>query len=641
MNNNFKKKAAALVVATTMATSIGLNLEDVSASEKKSSGLIPEENELEFSYTSEEFEDKEEAKEWLEEVTEKLDDEYEIVSSEIIEIEDQVISTEEKQINETFKTEEEAIKMKEEIEKQDVEDVNLTIEKNTYEETITINETFKTEEEALDFITKYKQENNIDLETETIYSNWISSGKIKVTELSGLTEAERDQKAQQIKTEIEKDNTDIVRYEVFVEKTSTTENVYIKDNITNDTKQFNTIEDANKYIKDLKLSETDNIKIEVTGPIKKEELVSSNSFKIEEKFDTNAQVEEFLNKLKEQGYILENIKTSTIKVNETIKVPTENIIVNNSNKLDSANKYEVKANYVMIKQSSGKVAVWTPEQLTEKEQTSFKNAWLNGNYDPSVGNDFEFYFISGEGDKDLSYIGKQWGVYNFKLSDDKIIMTCDKDRISHLNYGTIQQEYKEQIIEKDKILVEGNKIQKVYKDIYEVSYEKKEKIFEKVPRYGAIINKEKFTRDQKYNVTGEGLVERSTWTLKGNYKENEIDSVYIVELTAYDKDLIIEDYDKDEENVKDPSITNDKDEVNIKDPSTTNDKNEDSIKDPSTTNDKDEDSIKTSQAKENAEKYADDTPKTGDDSNLELALASMAASTALAGVALQRKRKKN
>ena len=56
MNNNFKKKAAALAVATTMATSIGLNLEDVSASEKKSSGLIPEENELEFSYTSEEFE---------------------------------------------------------------------------------------------------------------------------------------------------------------------------------------------------------------------------------------------------------------------------------------------------------------------------------------------------------------------------------------------------------------------------------------------------------------------------------------------------------------------------------------------------------------------------------------------------------
>ena len=590
MNNNFKKKAAAIAVATTMTASIGLNADKVSATEKTPVEKVTKEKEAEFSYTSENFTEKEEAEKWLDETKQKLEGNYDIISEEIIEVENQIISTEEKQINETFKTEEEAMKKKEEIEKQDVEDVNLTIKKDTYEDTITIDETFETEEEALNFIAKRKQEYNIDLEAEKIYSNWISSGKIKVTELSGLTEEERDNKAQQIKAEIEKDNTDTVRYEVLVEKTSTTENVYIKDNITNDTKQFNTIEEANNYIKNLKLSETDNIKIEVTGPIKKEELVSSSTTKIEEKFDTNAQVEEFLNKLKEQGYTFENIKISTIKVNETIKVPTGNVVVNNSNKLDSANKYEVEANYVMIKQSSGKVAIWTPEQLTEKEQNSFKNAWLNGNYDPSVGNDFEFYFISGEGEKDLSYIGKQWGIYNFKTNDDKIIMTCDKDRISHLNYGNIEKEYEEQMVEKEKLLLEGNKIQKIYKDIFEVSYEKTEKIFEDVPRYGAIIHKEKFTRDQKYNVNGEGLVERSIWNLTGNYKENIRGSLYFALLKANEKNLTIDDYNQNQESKVE---------------------------------------------------YADNTPKTGDDSNVELALASMAASTALAGVALQRKRKKN
>ena len=593
MNNNFKKKAAAIAVATTMTASIGLNADKVLAADKISSEKVTKEKETEFSYTSDNFTEKEETEKWLDETKQKLESNYDIISEEIIEVENQIISTEEKQINETFETEEEAIKMKEEIEKQDVKDVNLTIKKDTYEDAITINETFKTEEEALNFIAKYKQEYNIDLEIEKIYSNWISSGKIKVTELNGLTEEERDKTAEQIKNEIEKDNTDIVRYEVFVEKTSAIENVYVKDNVTNDTKKFNTIEEANAYIKNLKLSEAENIKIEITGPTKKEELVNSTTTKIEEKFDTNDQVEEFLNKLKEEGYILENIKTSTIKVNENVKVPTGNVVVNSSNKLDSANKYEVEANYVMIKQSSGKVAIWTPEQLTEKEQNTFKQEWLDGNYDPSVGNDFEFYFISGEGEKDLSYIGKQWGIYNFKISNDKIIMTCDKDRISHLNYGTIEKEYKDQIVEKEKLLLEGNKTQEIYKDIFEVSYEKIEKIFEEVTTYGAIINKEKFTRDKKHNVNGQGLVERSIWNLTGNYKENIRGSLYFALLRANEKDFVIDDYNQNKEN------------------------------------------------KESVEKYIDDTPKTDDDSNLELALASMTASAALAGVALQRKRKKN
>ena len=145
MNNNFKKKAAALAVATTMATSIGLNADRVSAAEKTPSEKVTKEKEAEFSYTSDNFTEKEEAEKWLDETKQKLEGNYDIISEEIIEVENQIISTEEKQINETFETEEEAIKMKEEIEKQDVEDVNLTIKKDTYEDTITIDETVETE----------------------------------------------------------------------------------------------------------------------------------------------------------------------------------------------------------------------------------------------------------------------------------------------------------------------------------------------------------------------------------------------------------------------------------------------------------------------------------------------------------------
>lgn len=536
MEKTKRKKVAAIATAGVMAASIGAyNIEEVSATglnDAKNTNQTLEE--AEFSYSTEMSEDKGKVKEWLDEKEEKLKDEYEITNKEIIEVENQVISTEKVDVNETFDTKEDANQRKEELENKDIENADLSIE---YKEAtkIDVNETFETKEAALAYIKKYKDKYSVSLSVSEIYSNWVSEGTIKVKELSGFTEEERDKEVDKIINEIQNSSNDTVRYEVSVTKTSNTEKVYIKDNVTNETKVFTSLEDANEFIKNLKLKENDNIKIEVNGPVKSEELVSSKTSKIEETFSSQEEVTTFLNKLKEEGYLLENINTEKVIVTETIKKPTGNVIVNSSSKLDSNNKYEVEANYIMIKQASGNAVIWTKKEMTKEEQKSFKEAWLKGNYDGSINKDFNFHFIFGEGEKDLSYIGNQWGTYNISVKDDKIQMTCDKGKISHLNYGTIEKEYTEEKIEKEKYNLSGDKTMNTYKDVFSVDYKIAEKIFEDQTTYGAIINKETFKRDKDYNVTGFYEENKELWILKGTYIKNNRGSLYYGLIEAKEK----------------------------------------------------------------------------------------------------------
>ena len=597
-----KKKLAALSVAGTMAASaVGFGVAEVYADETTPEGIKTEE-ETDYSYTSEMTTDKEEVENWLEEKENILKDDYEITEKKIVEVENQVISTEEKEINESFDTEESAKERKDEIEKGDIKDSTLSIEKKPAV-TEEVNETFDTEKEALEFAKEYKEKYNSDLSVSEIYSNWVSNGTIKVKELSGLTEEERDKEIEKITKEIENSNTDVVRYEVSITKTSKTEKVYIKDNVTNETKVFNSLEEANNFIDTLKLSENENIKVEITGPTANKVLVGSETSKIEEVFASEEELNEYIKQLEEQGYTLSDITKKEVVTQETEKVPTGKVVVKNSQKLNSSSKYEVTANYIMIKQASGNIAIWTKDELTTEEQESFKDSWFAGNYDGSIKKDVNVYFIFGEGEKDLSYIGNGWGSYNISTKEDKIIMTCDSDRISHLNYGNFEQEYTEKKVDVTKYAVSGNKTMNNYKDEYSVDYKKTEKVYEDQTTYGAVINKEEFTRDKKYQVNGSYELEKEVWILSGKYIQNNRCSLFYGLIKAKDKDI------------EDPVIENDDKTVT-------------------------EDPVIENVDKKVREDIKDENPKTGDDNNLALPLSMAGASLLGAGIALGRSRKR-
>lgn len=586
-----KKRLAALSVAGTMvASGVGFATTEVNADEMETEGTKVEQ-ESDYSYTSEVTTDKSEVENRLDEKENALKDNYEITAKEVIEIENQVISTEKVKVNESFDTEKAANKKKEEIEKGDIESSNLSVEKKDAI-VVNVDETFDTEEKALEFLKEYKEKYNVDLTVSEIYSDWVSNGTIKVKELFGLSEEERDKEVEEITKEIESSNTDTIRYEVSITKTSKTEKVYVKDNVTNETKVFDSLEKANDFIDGLKLSENENIKIEINGPKLNKVLTSSETFEIEDVFNSEEELNVCIEKLESEGYVLSDITKKEVIVKETEKVPTGKVIVSDSTKLDSSSKYEVLGNYIMIKQASGNIAVWTKEEMTKEEQESFKESWFKGNYDPSIGKDVNVYFIFGEGEKGLSYIGNGWGTYNISAKDNKIIMTCDSKKISHLNYGNFEQEYIEKENDVTKYMVSGNKTMNNYKDEYLVDYKKTEKMFEDKVTYGAVINKETLTRDVEYNAKGSYEQEQEVWNLKGEYIKNNRGSLFYGLIKANDKEL------NNDQNI----------DENVND---------------------------------NSDKQLNDNnPKTGDEKNLAIPLAMAGAALAGAGVTIGRSRKR-
>ena len=273
-------------------------------------------------------------------------------------------------------------------------------------------------------------------------------------------------------------------------------------------------------------------------------------------------------------------------------------MIQNLLKLDSSSKYEVNGNYIMIKQASGSIAIWTNDELTKEEQESFMKSWFAGNYDNSIKSNVKVYFIFGEGKKDLSYIGNGWGTYNISTKDDKIIMTCNSDKISHLNYGKFEQEYTEKKVDVTKYLVSGNKVMNKYKDEYLVEYKKTEKSFEDKTTHGAIINKNELVRDKKYQVSNLYSLERESWILSGTYIQINRDSLFYGIINVKEKEL------------EDPVIDND---------------------------DKDKTEVVSK-----TEVKKSEAPKTGDDSSLELyagaAALALAGAIGAAGIARTRKR---
>lgn len=543
MKKELKKKIGVFATAGIMSVSVtAYNAEIVNATEDKDIKNI-EENQLQSKNV---FSTKEEALKWILEEKEKLKNNYEITKEEIIALPDQIIGTEKIVVNESFNTEEEARKMKDKLEKNDIVSSNLKIEKKE-QEVITINEEFFTKEEAQNFIENYMNKYGVKLNLEELFSEWELVENIHVATLSDLTKEQRNEKIESLRKEHEI-NSDTLKYILKVDPTEQIETVYIKDKITNEQESFKTKEEAQNFIKELLLKEDENITIEVKEPVLNNKLINSTTDKINKEFNTLEELNKYIDELEKNEYVLTEIRKEQKEQEENIKVPTGNVIVNDSTKLGSNNYYEVKANYIMLKQASGKVAIWTKNELTKQEQEAFKESWFNLNADGSVTENYQVYFIHGEGEKDLSYIGKQWKTYNITEKNGIIKMTCDKENISHLNYGTYEKEYQIEQQKTFKYILTGNKTKNTYEKEYVVDYKIVEKLYEDKITYGAIITKNKHERNVSYNVTGMYKNNEEVYLLNGEYEKNIRGNLYMALLDVKSK----EDLNKEETTMEKP-----------------------------------------------------------------------------------------
>lgn len=190
--------------------------------------------------------------------------------------------------------------------------------------------------------------------------------------------------------------------------------------------KFETLEEAQKKLEEFKL------KYNGTGTIEKKEIVEEYTLN-----ETYTSLEDIMNKIKElknQGYTIDyNIETSS-NITSTVA---------NAKKLDSSSKYELSTpDYVLIKQGNYNLALWTENQLSDEEQNEFIKSYNEkNNVDGSTRNitKDQITFIYGYTTHDLSHLGKNWGTYKFSKDSNKVILECNKDKVSHIVYGTFER----------------------------------------------------------------------------------------------------------------------------------------------------------------------------------------------------------
>ena len=98
-------------------------------------------------------------------------------------------------------------------------------------------------------------------------------------------------------------------------------------------------------------------------------------------------------------------------------------------------------NFMVIKQASDYLVVWTPTELSTTAQDKFIED-LDAK-EPSLHVDTydreNIIFKYGYGTFDLSSLGPQWTLYtvSYNVDTNETTFTCDKDKISHLLYGKL------------------------------------------------------------------------------------------------------------------------------------------------------------------------------------------------------------
>ena len=507
---------------------------------------------IEKSLVSDYFDTKKEAQDWIDKRKELLKDNYEITNEEIVTsiVKEQVGDSIE--IYEEFDNREDALLKKAELENDINNECDLEVveeeEKHTIGTTVEFEKSFNTQEEAEEYKKSLEGKKDVTITEEVIDEEKVYPEE-KVTDISNDSLEELENEIKSVIDGIKAEETENVSYETRVEQSQSEETVLGEVTEEKISETFDTKEEAESFIESKNAEETDDVKFEFEE-IKERTETSKEESEINEVVDSMEDVNSVIESLKAQGYIIDSYDVSeeTKKIIE--KIPTGNVIVKNSTKFDSNSYFEANGNFAIIKQGNGTVVVWTLESLSENEQASFKDSFLKANFDSSI-KDSNFEFISGNGEYDLSYLGNNWGTYLINYNDGTIVVECDKDRISHLNVGTFENEFVEEEKTISQFRISGKKYIENNYQVYDVKGIRKEQLYENITTYYATIYKTKKELNKKYLIKGSYVEEKEEiskkYMLKGTIKKFEEKEKYkglieyrLIVLTKEDDDFIEE-----------------------------------------------------------------------------------------------------
>ena len=229
-----------------------------------------------------------------------------------------------------------------------------------------------------------------------------------------------------------------------------------EDKTSSGSEEFNTEEEADKWIQDNAIDST----LGELKPNKTTSKVKYDEGTIEEEYSSRADAQKAIDALEAQGYIVEG------DINEVPGGITGE--VEGATTMDKAQDRYTFGNgtdYVVIKQAKkGTIAVWTKTELSKEQQAVFIESYNTKANDNSSENASTVEFISGFGTFDLSKLGNGWGTsYTFSENNDSIVLSTSKDKISHVVYGSL-------VNKASKYVLSGTKYKE--KDVYKVDWTK-------------------------------------------------------------------------------------------------------------------------------------------------------------------------
>lgn len=207
----------------------------------------------------------------------------------------------------------------------------------------------------------------------------------------------------------------------------------------------NTVSETHKGIEKLTLEQAQELKENliqagINATIRKGEPITSQteSISIESKleknlFNTKQEAENVIKKLEEEDYIMENAKI------EQKTVPGTGTVTSGT-KIDASKtiyRFNESSNYVIIKQASNGLVVWTESPLSTEAQQEFSNSYkelcLKNSIDGKNNCSLPILrFISSYDTFDLSDLGNGWKTnYTFTKDNNIIVLTVPTGAVSH------------------------------------------------------------------------------------------------------------------------------------------------------------------------------------------------------------------
>ena len=253
-----------------------------------------------------------------------------------------------------------------------------------------------------------------------------------------------------------------------------------EDKTSSGSEEFNTEEEADKWIQDNAIDST----LGELKPNKTTSKVKYDEGTIEGEYSSRADAQKAIDALKAQGYIVEGSSISEVPGGITGNVESAIKINENNHKYTFVNGTD----YVLIKQGSGHYAVWTEEELTQEEKTAFIDSYKKVNTDGSTSGISmdNVAWIQGFNTFDLGAVFNEnnWGKYTFKLENGKVVLINENDQISHVVYGGL-------VNENTKYVLSGTKYKE--KEVYKVDWTKVTYGFDYKLNASALVN-EKVTK---------------------------------------------------------------------------------------------------------------------------------------------------